>query len=618
MSKFSSISFDYLIVGGGLAGLVLASRLSEDPQISVGVIEAGGHTSSIPDILIPVYHKDRQEGRSFTCQGSVIPELLVGKSRFMFGDRGKGLGGSSLINSMVLTRGSAGDYNAFEELGNEGWNWPKFLHYFRKSETFTPPPISSTTAHHLDIHMDPEYHGTCGPLSKTLPRWFSDMQLPFINALDSLGIPFNPDANKGFNIGTTSSPVCIHPDTVTRSFSTSKSTRAMSRQAYYDPVKTRSNLHVITNAQALRVLFAARSQNKALASGVEYTAEGELWIAKANKEVILCAGAFQTPQLLELSGDPVVLTRAGVKSRIPLLGVGNNLQDHPWVPVVFETTPDYESLEVLTEPNTYAKYFSRYESEKRGVLSSVNSAFAFLPLKEVMDDTSIEDIKRVATRKCDMIYNNRDKRQYGYAVQLDMQAARMSDPLSAQIMLSPAPSFFIPPGLDVPGAVPNTSYLTLLTTQLHPLSRGSVHIESANPLIKPVIDPALFSHSLDLDILVSGVKYARSVASTESMRHVVGREVYPGPEAQSEAELARFVKTFAGCLFHPVGTAKMGREEEQGVVNSKLIVHGTVNLRVIGAHIQSTVYAIAEKVIIFTPSVKYSRSSFIIPIRPPI
>jgi len=303
-------SFDFVVIGGGLAGLVIAARLAEDPDVTVGVLEAGQDVSQSLNTKVPGFASRDFANSEVTWKFFSTPQPGANDRR-LFLPRGRSLGGSSNLNFLQLGRASAAEYDAFETLGSKGWNWQELLKYFKKSETLAYSPNEQH-----GVKPDIACHGTFGPVFKSLPRWTNPMIQPYVKSCEKLGILLNPDGANGNTVGVWSAPACtIHPETATR---------VSSATAYYEPNKTKRNLVAITGAHVTRIVF-----NGKVAEGVEYFKDGKLESVSVKKEVVLSAGAFQTPQILELSGigDEKILQSHGIPVVVNLPGVGKNYRE---------------------------------------------------------------------------------------------------------------------------------------------------------------------------------------------------------------------------------------------------------------------------------------------------
>ncbi|KAF7341597.1 GMC oxidoreductase [Mycena sanguinolenta] len=582
-------SFDYVVIGGGTTGLALATRLVEDPVVSVCVLEAGFAFKNL--------------GKPNVDWGFFSTPQAGAKGRSLYLPRGKGLGGSSLINLMTLGRGHWEEYDAFQTLGSPGWNWESLIEYFRKSETFAPTAEEMSK---LEIEFNPAAHGTSGPLQRTLPKWINAVQAPFIEGMKSLGVPYNPDSASGNNTGMWISNHSID----------SHGARSSSASAYYSPNQHNSHLTVITSAQATRILFSSSTDasGNLVASGVEYRKNGQAHTVSAAREVLLCVqvkdlsrlsftnvipialGTFKTPQLLELSGigDKTVLEAHGVDMRLELPGVGKNLRsysfllDHFWSPFVSETNAKYESAEVLKDPARAAQEWQIYEKSKTGMLSGTCSTlYSFLTMNQFMGENYAitEQMHTSLHPSVEVI-----QKQWLGANEIPF----------LEVVLFPG---FLP----IAGHKPEDgkSYSSIFLALTHPFSSGTVHIASSDPLAAPAINHQVLDNEVDLNILVNAVKFARKLATTPSLSAVFTREVLPGAGIQTDDEIKDYIRSTVDTVFHPIGTASMLPRELGGVVDPSLKVYGTSNLRVVdasiipihlSAHIQATVYAIAEKV----------------------
>ncbi|KAJ6537710.1 hypothetical protein B0H19DRAFT_1382431 [Mycena capillaripes] len=570
-------TFDYVLVGGGTAGLVLAARLIEDPTISVCVLEAGEDVTKELDFVVPGF-AFKNLGQPKVDWGFMTSPQLNAKGRSLYLARGKALGGSSLINLMTLGRGHKDEYNAFETLGSPGWDWKGLLEYFKASETFAPTAEEMSK---FQVKFNKTAHGTFGPLQRTLPKWVSNVHAPLVQGMEYLGVPYSLDSTSGNNIGVWTSNHSID----------AQGARSSSASAYYEPKRESPNLSVVTGAQATRIVFCTSRDDSGnlIASGVEYRRDGQLHTVSAKQEVLLCAGTFKTPQLLELSGigDQKVLTAQGVKVMLDLPGVGTNLQDHFWSPFVTEVDSKYESVEILSDPARAAEEWKTYEELKSGMFSGTCSTlYSFLPKNYFMDDNYVVP---------EQIHTS-----LHYPLQKIQKAWLGADDIPFLEVC------FFPGFLPIPGRRPESgkSYCSILLALTHAFSSGTVHIASADPLAAPAIDYRVLDNEIDIEVMVRAVKFARRLGTTPSLSAVFTREVLPGPGAQTDDEIKDFIRSTIDTVFHPIGTASMLPRDDGGVVDPSLKVYGTSNVRVIdasiipihlSAHIQATVYAIAEK-----------------------
>ncbi|TFY61039.1 hypothetical protein EVG20_g7209 [Dentipellis fragilis] len=601
-NDFSATAFDYLIVGAGPAGLTLAARLAEDENIVVGILEAGDYNTNEPLIDVPGMVA-RSLGHPTLDWGYKTVPQAGANNRVISQARGKAIGGSTAINFMKNDRASAKEYDAIEELGNPGWNWKEFLKYIKKSETFTIPPKDVVEKYYAGYTH--EFHGHDGPVQKSFPVWYNELHHPFLDTLVKLGASLSREAGGGINSGALTSTFTIDPRTKTRSYAAT---------AYYEPNVHKKNFVVITGAHATRVLLETGADGEVVATGVEFIKDGEKVTARASREVILSAGSYQTPQLLELSGigRRDVLEKHGIEQVVDLPSVGENLralvlhgaiffilsdtQDHCYIPFAFEVNKDIETYECLADPGRMAHEAKLYETEKRGMLSSMFSAIAFTPLDVMTDPEEFARLQKAVDNDTSLLSNPTHAKQYPYLRKW------LSDPTHAQLEYVQLPGLY-PWGTLKPAE--GAHYQTFLVIKLHPYSRGSVHITTSDPLVPPAIDPAYFSNPIDLDLMVDAIKFSRKIASTEPYYREGMKFLDPSVEVLDDDEALReWVKNTVETIFHPIATASMLPKSDGGVVDPNLKVYGTKNLRVVDAsiiplhqscHPTATVYGIAEK-----------------------
>jgi choline dehydrogenase len=497
---------DYLIIGAGSAGCVLANRLSADARNTVLLLEAGGEDNN-PWIHVPVgYFKTMHDPAFDWCYRTEPDQGVAGRQ--IDWPRGKVLGGSSSLNGLLYVRGQREDYDRWAALGNPGWSYADVLPYFKKSE---------------DQERGADaWHGVGGPLKVSDLRLRRPIADHFIAAAQEIGIPLTDDYN-----GASQEGVGYFQQTAFNGF------RWSTAKGFLRPARKRSNLLVQTRAQASRILFEGRR-----AVGVEYLQGGSRKCARARVEVILASGAIGSPQLLQLSGvGPAdVLRHAGVAMLHELPGVGQNLQDHLQVRLVFRTRERTLNDEV-NHPLRKAWIGLQYALWRTG------------PLTLAASQVAIFTRSGPAAERPD--------------IQFHMQ------PLSAD-----------KPGQ---GAHPFSAF-TASVCQLRPYSRGSVEIRSADPLAYPAIHANYLSDPRDHPIVIGGIRVARRIAAAPSLAPHIVSEFAPGERYQSDAELLDAARQFSQSIYHPAGTCKMGRDAT-AVVDERLRVHGLAALRVVDASI---------------------------------
>ncbi|KAJ3019429.1 hypothetical protein NUW54_g89 [Trametes sanguinea] len=581
--SFISTCFDYIIVGGGTAGLALATRLSEDPSVSVGVIEAGDWHPNLDRINLPGLCGSLVGDVQYDWAFTSVPQSNL-NNRQIDQPRGKGLGGSSMMNLLALTRAAACEYDALEVLGNPGWNWHEILEYMKKSESTVSPPQGHTMEYSL-APFDSRWHGESGPIAKSYPTYFNSLHKAFVATLEHLGVPRNPDP---------ASVITIH-------------------QLYYVLTSISATAELF-GQRVLRALIVFKSGGTPLvATGVEFIKCETTYMATCRREVVLSAGSFQTPKLLELSGlgNKEVLSQHGIDTLLHLPGVGENLpsaEDHLFVTTIHEIDAKYNTLDVVEGPETLP------DSEPKAYLASPPTAlFGFLPAQAFMEDEQRNEWKALATATA-------QNAPPGLKKQVKLQIEWFEDHSVAEGEVIPFPGFFRLSGLK---PEPNKRYSSMVATSMHPLSRGSTHIASPDPTAPPRIDPSEIMHHIrylaqtvtaaaeylsnpaDLPVLAAVLKFVLKAYRTEPLEEAVRKQVAPSiEESASDEALAEYVKNTCASSYHPLGTAAMLPFEDGGVVGPDLRIHGTANLRVadasilpmqLSAHTQATVYAIAEK-----------------------
>ena len=501
--------YDYIIVGSGSAGSVLANRLSARPEIKVLLLEAGGSDKSFY-VRMPAGIANLS-GPRFNWGYETAPQAAM-KGRRMYWPRGRLIGGSSSVNAMVYMRGQSADYDHWRQLGNAGWSYDDVLPYFKKAE-----------CHEL---LHDSFHGADGPLNVAERPYTNPLSHVFVEAAQQAGLPFNPDFNGALQLGCGLFQV------------TQKNGRRWSAaSAYLHPAAARENLTIVTKAQATRMLI-----ENCRAVGVEYARGRRRHTARAAQEVVLAAGAINSPQLLLLSGiGPAEELRArGVSAVHDLPGVGKNLQDHLNVNIL-----------------QCAKRGSTLDGKNRG-LAPIGVAVEFLlygtgPGTGNVAEAGAFAISELGAANPDI--------QYHFSPAQVVNHAR-------------AP-------MDGDG-------VTLHACCLRPQSRGEIRLASADPLASPVMDPNYLAADYDLKILIAGLRQGRDILAAQAFKPWLSEERLPGPAVQSNAELEDFIRATAETEYHPVGTCKMG-SDPMAVVDEKLRVHGIERLRVIDASIMPAI-----------------------------
>jgi len=371
---FAATPFEYLIAGGGTAGLALAARLSENPKIHVGVIEAGLDRSADPLVLTPGFAPSQWDNPNYDWIFKTVPQAH-GNNRIVGHPRGKQLGGSSAINFNFWTHASQEDIDSWGELGNPGWWWKDLYPYFLKSETYHVPPAA--VSEQVDAaFIEPSLHGDHGPVQNSFPPFYDNFYKAWEPTYKTLGLGPTGDPKGGVAIGAYTTLLTIEPKNASRSYAAN---------AYYKPNAQRPNLKVLTGALVTKITFKPHTQ-PLVATGLKFSAEGKSYTASAKREVILCAGAFQSPQLLELSGigDASLLESKGVEVLYENSNVGENLQDHILVPLGFEAAPGEATFESLRNETVLGQVLAMYTRNHTGPLAS-GSTNSYVSYAQILD-----------------------------------------------------------------------------------------------------------------------------------------------------------------------------------------------------------------------------------------
>jgi len=506
-----SRAFDYVVVGSGSAGSIVAARLSEDPDVSVLLLEAGGRDNH-PLMAMPLAFPKVATHRSFVWPFETEPEPGLNNRKLPVW-RGKTLGGCSSINAMINVRGSRHDYDIWRRMGLEGWGYRDVLPYFKKLETSWRGPGL--------------YHGTEGPVCNVpvgLPEaFFSNLERAAVNA----GLPICPDHNGAEQEGISRVEI-----------TTNSGRRASSARAYLRPaMKTRQNLSVATKAQTTRILF-----NGKRAIGVEYLRDGKVERVHADREVVLCAGTYNSPQLLMLSGIGPAdhLRSVGIDVVQDLKGVGENLQEHPNLLNIYRAngklglTPHLR-LDRATWAVMQWALLGAGPFATAGTMANI-----FIRTRPELERPDIQIIAMPIHQHAELWF-----------------------PLLTQ---------------------PPVYAFTARVGILHALSRGWVRLRSSNPLDHPRIRFNMFAEQADLDAMVAAVKISRHIFNQSPMRELIAEELLPGKKLQTDAELAEAIRQQAEHRHHAVGTCRMGTDD-YAVVDAQLRVIGIDNLRVADASV---------------------------------
>ncbi|MEZ5657317.1 MAG: choline dehydrogenase [Burkholderiaceae bacterium] len=515
-----SQQFDYIIVGAGSSGCTLAGRLSEDPGTSVLLLEAGPPDDSFW-IHLPIGYGKTMWDPRLNWKFETEPDPGMADRR-LYWPRGKTLGGSSSINGLIYIRGQRQDYDNWAALGNPGWAFADVLPYFRRAED--------------NARGASEYHGAGGPLKVSNIEGGNELIDAFIAGAEQIGVPRTDDFNGAEQEGVGYYQLNTH-----------RGWRFSAAKAYLKPARSRANLKIHTGAQAAELIFADGERR---VIGVRYREGGQMKTAHCRAEVLLAAGAVQSPQLLELSGigSPGVLADAGIGVRHELRGVGENLQDHLQVRLTFECSKPITTNDELNSLFGRARIGLQWMLRRAGPLAvGINQGGCFM--RALKDEHG---------------------RPVAATPDIQFHVATLSADMAG-------------------GQVHKHSGFTFSVCQLRPESRGTIHLRSVDPFAAPAIRPNYLSTDLDRRTTLAGVQAARDIAAAPAMRALIKREFMPGEAVQGEAALLEICRNKGQTIFHPVGTVKMGPVSDPlAVVDARLRVHGVAGLRVIDCSVMPT------------------------------
>ena len=511
-------TFDYVIVGAGTAGCVVANRLSADGKTTVLLLEAGGSDQTVWMQLPIGYGRTFFDSRiNWMYDTQAIPGL---GGRSSYWPRGKVIGGSGSINAMVYVRGQPGDFEDWKALGNPGWGWDDVLPYFKKSEDF-------------DLG-ESEHHGSGGLQHVTdITTRAHPLCQSFIEAAGTLGFAHNPDLNAPPHEGVGVYQINTH-----------RGRRASTANAFLRPALKRGNVALRTHAHATRILFEGRR-----ASGLCYVQRGKEAEVCARREVILCGGAINSPQLLQLSGigDPALLASLGIEPVLSAPAVGQNLQDH------------------LAVSYFYKSLLPTLNDELRPLLGKVKAGLHYLLNRGGPLSMSVNQGGGFVRSGAD---------QPNVNLQLYFSPVSYTQtPLSERRLLNPDPF----------------SAFLLSFNACRPTSRGHLRIASPDPFAHPLIQPNYLSTEKDIAEAVAGNRLLRQIARAAPLSDIITEEIMPGSHINGDEALLADFRARADTVYHPTSTCMMGVDPATSVVDARLRVHSIQGLRVIDASIFPTI-----------------------------
>lgn len=601
VGKVSDKEFDFVVVGGGVGGLAIASRLSEEENLTVAVIEAGGDGSDVEDqIYIPGYsYLHGLTVSSYDWNYYVEQQAVINGNDKTFGSRwprGKGLGGSGAINGLFWCRGSTPEYDAWNTLNPDSpidWGWDEMQKYMKRSETLHKPTQEQIDTFHISFNEDD--HGSDGPIQVGWPYYIYEGVKHWIPAYEALDINIPQDGASGNNHGPVITPSILNPTNMSRSDP---------KAGYIDPLPPRSNLKILTNHLVTSIDFSDEkdAQGNLIANGVYFgKADGSdkknLYHVKAKKEVILSGGTVNTPQLLQLSGigPKSLLDKLDIDIKKVLPGVGHNLQDHAATAVYFNSNVP-ETWYELKDDQIAAEELDKWKNNNgESKWSYINQAIGYPDANDIMPNEVDNFVNKIKSGIDDYaksvkdMYDEDDTVIEGMKQQWDITQGYLKNEIGQLEML-----------MTMLGGGPGE--LGFQVALQHPFSRGVIEINSTDPFTHPLINPGYLTHNADMEILRQGVRFAIKLSKAGEMADFITTQ--ENFNNDSDDDIDANIRDDAHTEYHPLGTASMLPLDKGGVVNTSLIVYGTSNIRVvdssvipleISAHLMATTFGIAEK-----------------------
>ncbi|KAF9257212.1 alcohol oxidase [Marasmius fiardii PR-910] len=578
------LAFDYVVIGAGAGGLTVASRLAENENVNVLVLEAGQYAEDFPEVFIPgLFGK----GRAFTDLNwnyTTVPQINMNNRELMV-KAGKALGGSTAINGMVFPRAQKEQYDTWGILNNDSsWTWDALLPFFKKSEIFKPP--NAFQASHGAQYL-PEFHGldsVTGRVKVGFPNFFFRQAELWERTALGLGFRATPDLSNGEPEAVGVSP---------NSIDASNNTRCSAVCAYYNRIKDRPNFKVITNATVSQIIWSSAGTGSSglKASGVEYFLQNrtEPVIVNVTGEVILSAGTIGSPKVLELSGvgNSTILKAAGVEPVLEHATVGENLADHLHSWVTAFTNASVTSDLLVQDPDFAQQQLDLWFKNRTGLYSAATGrTLTIVPPSQIFSDSELENLineaKTNISRFAREFSNGNADLEKGIEAQhklaLELYASDKAGPLEINLV----------PGYSAATPVdqrPRRNYTSITVVLYAPLARGRSHIGSSSPFVPPLVDPAYWAHPLDAAAHVAGLKLGRRIIRSPPLDSIYEGEFEPGLNATSDGDVERYLKSVSNGDNHPVGTMAMLPRDLGGVVDTELRVYGTRNVRVVDASI---------------------------------
>ncbi|KAF9257920.1 alcohol oxidase [Marasmius fiardii PR-910] len=596
---YIAFGYDYVVIGGGAGGLTVASRLAEDTSTSVLVLEAGPNAEHLPEVFVPGLIATGQSFTTLNWQYKTIPQAHL-NGRVITVNAGKALGGSTVINAMIFPRAQKEQYDAWGTLNNDdSWTWDALLPFFKKSEIMTPPNQYQTAN---GVKYLPEYHGLdpeSGRVKVGFPNYFFPQSALWRDTAVGLGFPSSPDLANG-----EPNAVGVAPN----SLDAANNTRCSAACAYYTPFTSRANFKVITNATVSRILWSDKGGSSLIASGVEYYLDGQTnpLVVNVSREVIVSAGTIGSPKVLELSGvgNSTILKAAGVSPVLEHPTVGENLADHihSWANAFTNISINKDVLQ--QNPEFAQQQLDLWYKNRTGFYSVAPRSLGVAAPSNIFTqselNTLIQEAQANLTRFAGEFSNGNAGLAKGIEAQHKIALELYRKDKSGPVEVNVEPGYSGPTPADIR---PRRNYTTVNAVFYAPLSRGRTHIGSSDRLAPPLVDPAYWSHPLDVASHVAGIKLARKMLASPPLSSIYAGEFEPG-DNKTDGDIEAWMRSVVVSGVHETGTLAMLPQELGGVVDTSLKVYGTENVRVVDAsiipfpistHPSSTVYMIGER-----------------------
>ncbi|KAJ7263938.1 GMC oxidoreductase-domain-containing protein [Mycena rebaudengoi] len=573
-------AYDYIVVGGGQSGLVIANRLSEDSTKTVLVVEYGTFDDT-PNQVEPSSAVNYPPRDLYNVTSVPQPGI---RNRTGTVYAAAVVGGGSTVNGMLFDRGSAEDYDNWEKLGNTGWGFSGLLPYFIKSTRFNTP-IDPAVVADANITWDTSVYGTNGPIQVTFPPWVWPGTKIQFKAFNEVGVPTQVEAAAGKSYNAFWVPSNVDPN----------GRRSYARNQYFDPVKSRPNLSLLVNYRVNEVLFSSTKRAQSVRIQARGTANGAATITvNANTEIVLCAGWLHTPQILQRSGvgPKALLTAAGIPVISDLPGVGSNLQDHPAAFIQFSYRTDVFPNPSSAQTNaTFAAFVQQqWTQQRKGPLSvTTGNSLGTLPLT-IMNPTGFQAIisKALAQTPASFLPTSYTAEQLaGFVEQRKVLTASYGSSTNGIV--------------EIPFSGGASTVLCLDK----PMSRGTVTLRTTDRYAEPSIDFNTNINPVDVDLTISAARFYRKWMAAPSMQQLSPTELSPGTSLTTDAQLSTWVSSgMSSSTAHTCCTAAMMPQNQGGVVSPQLLVYGVTGLSIgdisvipliPATHTCATVYAIAEK-----------------------